>query len=553
MKQKIYDFNTPDYEDELIANSLKHGGKLASGPDRRSLLYSLILVIAALASLLVVIGIVKDITLGSHPLQTFFSVIGALTLYPLFFSIRGGYTLTEVYVNFRNELRTVWRMFVWTRLLSLAAFFSALTFTLVRIPARYLPLSDATAIFITAFLGLFFFDMAGALAWLLHLMDGQNWNNILQSSVAFLSLDGFLNFLRCFAKMPPVVAFAAAIATLVVWLAMHVILLTVMAWGVTVVVLFMTALFAKKIERIYEPSSLPFTHLSDLHLTAHGLESIELGGVPNATVIEMIVECFHTPPLPVAITGDITDSGSRQEWQSFLEAVQSARQLESSVPILLAPGNHDLFPYARSFRPMISSLPLTSRLARLRKIRYLQAVLDTCPEMLISHDDGMTQPLGSWLQQHQTVIDSVVFSHVLAELSAIDRLWDSCFPMYCKVDQTTYVSLDTNRPHSNFWTSAFGQVNSGQRKRLAFLLNTLHREPDMKIVVLGHHHIYVPQQSVRKDWRLKHLEMIDGRSLSQMLSNSVDWYVHGHRHFEFSFKLEKMVVLSAASAKFGSN
>lgn len=553
MKQKIYDFDTPDYEDELIADSLKHGGKVPSGRDRRPLLYSLVLLIAALTSLLVVIGIAKDLTLGPHPLQTLLSVIGALGLYLLFFSIRGGYTLTVAYINFRNELQTAWQMFVWARILSLAAFFSALTFTLVRIPTRYLPLSDATAIFVTAFLGLFFSDMAGALAWLLHLTDEQSWTNILQSSLAFLLLDGLLNFLRGFAGMTPVVAFAVATATLVIWLLAHVILLTVLAWGVTVVVLFMTAPFAKTIERTAQPSSPPFTHLSDLHLTAHGHESIELGGAPNAAVIETIVEYFRTSPLPVVITGDITDSGSRQEWQSFLNSVQSARQSGNNVPVLLAPGNHDLFPYARSFQPMISSLPLTSRLARLRKIRYLQAVLETCPQMLISRDDGTSQPLDSWLQQHQTAIDSVVFSHALAELSAIDCLWDSCFPMYCNVDQTTYVSLDTNRPHSNFWTSAFGQVNSGQRKRLALLLDTLHREPHMKVVVLGHHHIYVPQQSVRKDWRLKHLEMIDGRSLSQLLSNSVDWYLHGHRHFQFSFKLEKMVVLSAPSAKFGSN
>ncbi|MCP4599034.1 MAG: hypothetical protein GY847_00580 [Proteobacteria bacterium] len=72
-------------------------------------------------------------------------------------------------------------------------------------------------------------------------------------------------------------------------------------------------------------------HLSDLHFR---------GRKKERDFVDRIIGCIarHYPKTPVIITGDVTDSATREQ---MLEARSALDKLATTNPVLIAPGNHD--------------------------------------------------------------------------------------------------------------------------------------------------------------------------------------------------------------------
>lgn len=548
MTRTIYDFNKNDYEDQLP----RKGDKITSRQDRRPIWYSLMLLFAALLVALQVMDSTRQILFGPNQWQLLCIVILAILAAPLV-DIKNvwAHGIWQVYKQFYRGVYTSWKEMLWPRIASMASFFAAGAFLFVRVGGKYLPLSDAIKIFLPSLFLTLLVDTLNGPAFVVHALDLQHHHCSLCAFVSWLPFQGFLAGLSALPDGGPPVRLVLGLSWFFLWLITHLLVISFIALVITVAGMFVIAFtIAKAIEPdVVRQSS--FVHMTDLHVTPAGEESFEKGARKNADVLRDVHLQIAAADRPILITGDVTDSGSRLEWLNFLGTVKAARQQgEKNSFIILAPGNHDIFPYTKSFRPLRSSLPFESRLPRLRKIRYLAAVLEVCPAMKVLIE-GQEELLSAVLHKHQAIIDETVDpTKNNVDVLQIDRLWDSCFPMSCVTDSALYVVLDTNRPHSNFWTSAFGRVNDAQRNRLESILERYGKRENASVVVLGHHHLYVPKQTICQDWRLKHLEMVDGRSLGKILSNSADYYVHGHRHFEYRFKMGKMSVLSGLSTKF---
>lgn len=290
----------------------------------------------------------------------------------------------------------------------------------------------------------------------------------------------------------------------------------------------------------------PCVHLSDLHVTTQGSPPIQDHGLSAEDLLATLHREVATASGPIALTGDITDAGTREEWRIALATIEAARGANApAVPVLLVPGNHDLFPYMQEFGPTRSALGLGTRLVSLRKLRFLEATARLCPQLRMA-DDAET-PLVDKLLANATALRAFVSGEDGLK-KVVDDLWDSCFPLHCVVGLQAFIILDTNRPAMSFITAAFGEVTTPVWRRLDKLLLRLTSRPRLQVVVLGHHHLYTPLER-RTLWLAKWLEIVSRRNLLKLLSREADFYLHGHRHVAFKFKVERLNIVSAPSLR----
>lgn len=84
---------------------------------------------------------------------------------------------------------------------------------------------------------------------------------------------------------------------------------------------------------------IAIAHISDTHITARGKPTREgqVGG--NDHLPELLSEIALRNPAYLLISGDVTDTGSPDEWRTFADIVKPYR---NKMMIVLAPGNHDV-------------------------------------------------------------------------------------------------------------------------------------------------------------------------------------------------------------------
>lgn len=305
-------------------------------------------------------------------------------------------------------------------------------------------------------------------------------------------------------------------------------------------------LFGKRVSIEYQKFPSFISHMSDLHITDGIGGTIEKGGKSDDEVLRDVQLSCEGKKLFVA-SGDITDSGGRNEWKVVIRSLNKVREV-NGVSIFLAPGNHDIFPYSSQYRPLLSSLDMNSCLPRIRKIRYLAAVLNICPPATLIHDSTEIT-LEQYLQRHESKLRDYATDSTTISAAEIDAIWDGAFPMYWKMEGCLVVALDTNRPPSTIFTSAFGKVGTRQIARLHQIVAK--KEEHERLIIIGHHHIYTPPATkIFQELRMKFLELLDSDQLVKGVQAHDCHYLHGHRHYDFEFSIQKLNIRSAPSAKF---
>jgi 3',5'-cyclic AMP phosphodiesterase CpdA len=505
-----YDFSSPDDEDGQSAVT-------------KPMLEAVALPVVMLLGLLVAARFVFDVATDAYFRGALAAFAGALVLIGLFSAKVRAMIATSV-----NSLIASKASLFDYSFNSFSAFFAALPFIVVRPKARYLPLRNAVLVFKATFL----------LAFLLAFLFG--FPAFLKP---YLSIEGFFG---CIGELPlpAILRLLAGLLCIPVFLLLLLAAITVPAVGVVFAATLLAWPLARRISQdpsVFEPNVL---HVSDLHVTEEGCVGFESerGRSTDEMFAELARRLSAHEYAALVVSGDVTDSGKRKEWLLFLKLVQ---QLKLEIPVIVAPGNHDLFPYLREYNLYRHSLGIGSRLLRIRKVRYLAAVQALGTPMRVTVD-GKSLLLAQFLAPKQGVLESYAVG--AGDADALDEIWEQCFPMYCTVGDTAYICIDTNRARSNFYTSAFGELRTDQARRLRALSEQLGATKN--IVIVGHHHVYTPTGSWRKDWEAKYLEMLCGASSIAPMSERQVVYLHGHRHYPFQFKLDNLVVRSAPSLRY---
>src|SRR6266480_1704160 len=83
-----------------------------------------------------------------------------------------------------------------------------------------------------------------------------------------------------------------------------------------------------------------FVHISDLHLVGEEIKSTYDGSEPgNSYLPDMLAAIAQANPAYLLISGDITDRGFVDQWSN---AIRYLSPIATGIPVILAPGNHDL-------------------------------------------------------------------------------------------------------------------------------------------------------------------------------------------------------------------
>jgi len=336
------------------------------------------------------------------------------------------------------------------------------------------------------------------------------------------------------------------VGNLPLFMLVHFMLVYFQAFVVVLVISFVCKIFSIEIlSDTFVISGL--AHFSDLHMCGTNGETIESGFRRDSEVYGKF-EHKSKNYKAVALTGDVTDGGDREQWKEFVSKVLSINNGKKFL-MVMCPGNHDVYPYSKKYKPKISSLDMNSCLPRIRKIRYLRAVGVLCPNAIVVQN-GVSINLDAFLDGCSGFFDNYLNSFDGVLNDEIDRLWDDAFPMYWRDEQRVYIALDTNRPPSNITTSAFGEIGLHQLEKLRQLIKNY---AGVEFVVLGHHHIYTPPDGYFfKECHMKFLELLDSRGLVNVLKNveAPCYYIHGHRHYDFQFKIGSVCIQSVSSLRF---
>ncbi|MBI3272036.1 MAG: metallophosphoesterase [Planctomycetes bacterium] len=325
-------------------------------------------------------------------------------------------------------------------------------------------------------------------------------------------------------------------------------------------------------------------HWSDLHLTVSDSSSRLEGRQSGNPALRELIK-VHGGALKDAeglvVTGDITDTGSKEEWLVFLD-------LWSKFPgslkerTVIVPGNHDVN-ITDADRGLWESqggewrrLRLVMCIAILDTIQGDRAkILDGANKLVFLHDylKSFSGPLCALLRSGnqfrrlecagevfgQSWLRLVLNSYSLVrtgDLTIIDEVWERIFPMIVRLKcGITVVGLNSAAPSYNILTNAVGEISTGALERL----RKLRSHPELKgepLVYAMHHHLLAPSEAMDPKLAATTAGMMlaNPHALLAALPEERETVVlHGHRHFSLPWPRadDHPAVISAPSTTLG--
>jgi 3',5'-cyclic-AMP phosphodiesterase len=89
------------------------------------------------------------------------------------------------------------------------------------------------------------------------------------------------------------------------------------------------------------PVTIPFLHLSDLHLAPPGRLLAGIDPIQQMQGVLARIERLDAAPAFVVVSGDLTDDGSAESYEVVKGVLKRLRGETNDTPVLLALGNHD--------------------------------------------------------------------------------------------------------------------------------------------------------------------------------------------------------------------
>lgn len=301
--------------------------------------------------------------------------------------------------------------------------------------------------------------------------------------------------------------------------------------------------------------------ISDLHVD----NCTPADSDPNAIALSLVADADV-----IALTGDLTDTGSTMEWQNFLSLpLISARDPR----IVITPGNHDLNTWNRSVLRSawtIEAYPLTE--ANRRAYLYLQVV-----SQVMGDRTWLVCPFTNAVR-----LFSDVYAQALPGLKAWDNkdkenefivpgsFLDLLFPMAVKSvsngNDSGLICIVWNTVKPNRWAflNSIGELGSEQVKRAKKLLEHA-TFVELPFLHLMHHQIAMPRGKVKsKD---KQAGKLAALHIVGMGLETAEYFLefirtrsqrtcilHGHHHKYFTCQEKKSgaFIVSCPSSKCGT-
>jgi 3',5'-cyclic AMP phosphodiesterase CpdA len=304
-------------------------------------------------------------------------------------------------------------------------------------------------------------------------------------------------------------------------------------------------------------------HLSDLHIVGerygYRMEAGTDGPRGNRsirTALRKLGTIHATTPLDrVAMTGDITDAGTRAEWAEFIDLLRGRPELRRRLS--LVPGNHDVNIVDRA-NPGRLDLPWSAGQS-LRKLRVVLA-LDTLAGDRSHVVDRKSGALGLCLRdflrrgRRAELLRALANRGTMRGRREMTRVWEAVFPLVeppAPGDTYGVILLNSNARSHFALTNAIGVIGPSQLKALRRVLQDT-RHP--WLILLHHQVVEYPSVVVSLRERIG-LALINAPDLVAVLAPHARRIVvlHGHRHRDWIGVCGNIVLCSAPSTSLGSD
>jgi len=251
------------------------------------------------------------------------------------------------------------------------------------------------------------------------------------------------------------------------------------------------------------------------------------------------------------ITGDITDSGEREEWKTFFRIVAPLNP--NSMVIL--PGNHDVNIAART-----DYWAFETREATLRKMRLIRmmAAIDRVQgrKSFVLLKNNRINTVRSYLAFYAASLNAFA-SNPDRVPQGFDplRVWEGLFPM--TIDLLPWgmvlILLDSNDTSSSIITNAFGRLPPATLSRLQILVTAYAKRAP---IIALHHHLALPPTIRAEGFKNRLFEramtLQDARLFARfMKDHNCSLALHGHRHVRYQGRTDFFQVISARSTTLG--
>ena len=304
-------------------------------------------------------------------------------------------------------------------------------------------------------------------------------------------------------------------------------------------------------------------HLSDLHIVGerygYRMEAGTHGPQGNeciARALRQVVTLQNQGSLDrVSVTGDITDAGTRAEWNEFIDLLRDCPGVRERLSFV--PGNHDVNVVDRTNAGRLD-LPWSSSQS-LRKLRTILA-LDLVQGDRARIVDRASGKVGPSLRDYLREGGRADRLRSLAEHGSwrgrweLEKVWDAVFPLVEPAQpghEYGVILLDSNaRTHFSL-TNAVGFVSPPQ---LRALKSVLKNHPGSAWIIMLHHQVVeYPVASISLRDRIG-LALVNASDILTAIgpyaSNVV--VLHGHRHRDWIGTCGRVVLCSAPSAALGA-
>lgn len=328
---------------------------------------------------------------------------------------------------------------------------------------------------------------------------------------------------------------------------------------------------------VSQTDGILITHMSDLHLTG-GCKTLEKRESPDL-IFSKLLERHHpsfTNSDAILITGDVTDTGSPEEWLSFL----SRYPLDLLKRTILVPGNHDINMAGRS-RAQVNDPEHICRSMRLVRMMIAIRLIQGERAFMVDHD-GNIRRVSEYLDEKlPDFVDFLYSKHALKPLldtadmfkdrnlgeniynrsdkaMKVLAAWSQIFPMAIPLnDAVVLYVFDSNRAAHFILDNALGQLQSAEKRDPFRRLNTLHegRYSGRAALFAFHHHLVLPLVPKKRRERLivKGMVLLDAPAVFEQLCTYAPTVVfHGHRHVRYVCSIDgKIEVVSGPSTTLG--
>lgn len=306
-------------------------------------------------------------------------------------------------------------------------------------------------------------------------------------------------------------------------------------------------------------------HWSDLHLTAgDDINRIE-DGSPGGNLSFKKLLSMHRQQLIdeidcILITGDITDGGRGEEWQSFIQILGEKLQEKT----LIVPGNHDINIPPRILSALdddSKNIMLLRCMLAIDRVQGNRAViLDEAgkPITLSSLMSGASIEINEYLTLCNKKERNENEKERWRSVQTVPQyLIDNAFPMAVSIpsSELIIIILNSNDSATSVLTNAFGSIGVVQLQKLSALRSLFKNQPHL---VALHHHLSnkliktIDEGGVIEVIKQSGMAVYDAQEFLAALIEDPALVLNGHRHVDYFANVSDLVqLISAPSTTLG--